>query len=146
MEKIESSDRSSADASVADNSDALPEWLKVPSKPFVIRLLLILNTLIFAAMSGVSGLKSLFIPSSQVLLHFGAAAGASTIIDGQFWRVATSAFVHIGFLHLMMNCYVIRDIGPLVERLYGWRKFLGIYLVSAMGAALTSLMFDPTWS
>ncbi len=133
LEKIESSDRSSADASVADNSDALPEWLKVPSKPFVIRLLLILNTLIFAAMSGVSGLKSLFIPSSQVLLHFGASSGASTIIDGQFWRVATSAFVHIGFLHLMMNCYVIWDIGPLVERLYGWRKFLGIYLVSAMG-------------
>jgi membrane associated rhomboid family serine protease/Flp pilus assembly protein TadD len=122
----------------------LPEWLKVTGKPVLIKALLILNTVMFAAMAGASGIKSMFIPSSQVLLHFGASSGASTIIDGEFWRAVSSAFVHIGFLHLMMNCYIIWDIGPLVVKLYGARKFMVIYLLSAVGASLTSLMFDPT--
>jgi rhomboid protease GluP len=95
-------------------------------------------------MAGASGIKSLFIPSSQVLLHFGASSGAATIIDGQFWRTATSAFVHIGFLHLMMNCYVLWDVGPLVEKLFGSRKFIVVYLLAALGASLSSLMFNPT--
>ena len=121
----------------------LPPWLKVTAKTRTVRALIVINTIIFAAMAGASGIKSLFIPSSQVLLHFGASSGASTIIDGQFWRVATSAFVHIGFLHLMMNCYVLWDVGPLVEKLFGSRKFIVVYLMAALGASLTSLMFNP---
>ncbi|HEY9777973.1 MAG TPA: rhomboid family intramembrane serine protease [Planktothrix sp.] len=122
----------------------LPDWLRVTKKPFAVQALVCINTLVFAAMAGISGIRSLFIPSSQVLLHFGASSGASTIVDGEFWRIFSSAFVHIGFLHLMMNCYVIWDVGPLVEKLYGARKFITIYLGAALGAALTSLMIDPT--
>jgi rhomboid protease GluP len=121
----------------------LPPWLKVTGKTRTVRALIVINTVIFAAMAGASGIKSLFIPSSQVLLHFGASSGAATIIDGQFWRTATSAFVHIGFLHLMMNCYVLWDVGPLVEKLFGSRKFIVIYLMAALGASLSSLMFNP---
>ncbi|MGH9550612.1 MAG: rhomboid family intramembrane serine protease, partial [Terriglobales bacterium] len=124
--------------------EVLPRWLRVSSKPPVVHALIVANTLMFAAMAGMTGIKSLYFPSSQVLLHFGASSGAATIIDGQFWRALTSAFVHFGFFHLMMNCYVLWDIGPLVEKLYGSRKFLVIYAMGALGAALSSLLFDPT--
>lgn len=122
----------------------LPEWLRVSAKPPVVHALVLANTIVFAMMAGTTGIKSLFIPSSQVLLHFGASSGAATIIDGQFWRTLTSAFVHIGFLHLMMNCYVLWDVGPLVEKLFGSRKFIAIYVMAALGASLCSLMTDPT--
>jgi membrane associated rhomboid family serine protease/Tfp pilus assembly protein PilF len=121
----------------------LPGWLKVAGKTPVVRAILLVNTVVFAAMTGCSGLKSLFIPSSQVLLHFGASSGAATIIDGQYWRIATSAFIHCGLLHLMMNSYVLWDVGPLVEKLFGSRRFIAIYALAALGASLSSLMFNP---
>lgn len=121
----------------------IAEWLQVKGKPQTIKALLVINTLWFATMAGLSGIRSLFIPTSQILLSFGASSGAATIVDGQFWRILTSPFLHIGFLHLMMNCYVLWDVGPLVERLYGWRKFLVVYIISALGASLISLLCNP---
>lgn len=73
------------------------------------------------------------------LLAFGAQNN-ELLRNGEWFRLITPAFVHIGLLHLIMNSYVLWTIGPLVEKLYGTSRFLGIYLLSAAGGSLASFI------
>ncbi|KAH0455436.1 hypothetical protein IEQ34_015468 [Dendrobium chrysotoxum] len=71
------------------------------------------------------------------LLLWGAKV--NTLIDkGQLWRLVTSAFLHANIGHLMVNCYSLNSIGPTVEQLSGPRRFLAVYLTSAIASSLMS--------
>ncbi len=70
--------------------------------------------------------------------------GANNIVlvkHGQIWRLITCAFLHVGFIHLLVNMYSLRVIGPSVEALIGKWKFVFIYLISSVSASLMSLVF-----
>ena len=70
--------------------------------------------------------------------------GANNIIlvkHGQIWRLITCAFLHVGLIHLLVNMYSLRVIGPSVEALIGKWKFVFIYLISSVSASLMSLVF-----
>jgi membrane associated rhomboid family serine protease len=57
----------------------------------------------------------------------------------QPWRLLTSAFLHAGIVHLVMNMLSILRYGPLLEGLYGTLRFAALYLVAAVvGSALSS--------
>ncbi len=73
------------------------------------------------------------------LLAFGAQNN-ELLQNGQWFRLITPAFVHIGLLHLIMNSYALWTIGPLVEKLYGSPRFLAIYLLTAAGGCLASFL------
>lgn len=73
------------------------------------------------------------------LLAFGAQ-NVELIRNGEWFRLITPAFVHIGLLHLGLNSYVLWTIGPLVEKLYGSARFLLIYLLTAIGGSLASFL------
>lgn len=73
------------------------------------------------------------------LLAFGAQNN-ELLQNGQWFRLITPAFVHIGLLHLIMNSYALWTIGPLVEKLYGSARFLAIYLLTAAGGCLASYL------
>ena len=60
------------------------------------------------------------------------------------WRLLTSAFLHVGLIHLFVNMYSLRVIGPSVEALIGKWKFIFIYLVSSISASLMSLVFTES--
>ncbi|HEY9788001.1 MAG TPA: rhomboid family intramembrane serine protease [Candidatus Obscuribacterales bacterium] len=97
---------------------------------------------VFAAMVVFSGWSTLSAPSSQTLINWGANYGSRTM-GGEYWRTITSAFVHIGILHLFMNMWVLTSVGPIVERLYGPSKFAVIYFCAAFGGSLLSLLLNP---
>jgi rhomboid protease GluP len=50
----------------------------------------------------------------------------------QWWRLLTCCFVHLGFIHLAANMYVLYSVGPILERLWGSVRFLLLYLVSGI--------------
>ncbi len=56
----------------------------------------------------------------------------------EYWRLLTVALVHGSIIHLGFNMYALWIIGPLVETLYGPRRFLGIYLVCAAAGSAAS--------
>lgn len=56
------------------------------------------------------------------------------------WTVVTYAFLHGGFLHLLFNMIVLYFFGPRLESRLGGNRFLGLYFVSAIVAALASLL------
>lgn len=65
------------------------------------------------------------------------------VADGEWWRILTSAFLHGGFIHFGLNMYILFLFGPLVERMYGHLEFLGIYLLSAAGGSVLTILVEP---
>ena len=84
----------------------------------------------------------LFSPRGETLVAWGANYGPLTL-DGQWWRLLTCTFVHIGIIHIGLNMWVLWDIGQLVERLTGNVGFLLLYLLSGLFGSLASVYWNP---
>ncbi len=67
-------------------------------------------------------------------------------LDGQWWRLLTCTFVHVGLIHIGLNMWVLWDIGQLIERLAGNVGFLLLYLLSGLFGSLASLYWNPACS
>ena len=64
--------------------------------------------------------------------------------SGEWWRVFTAAFLHIGPIHLVMNMLGLLIFGSELERQLGRARFLALYLLSALGGAAAIQLFgDP---
>lgn len=61
------------------------------------------------------------------------------ILDGELWRLLTSAFLHADIFHLLFNMLVLFWAGQRMEELYGAREFVSFYLLSAIAANLFRL-------
>lgn len=66
---------------------------------------------------------------------------APLVRAGQYYRLITSAFLHVGLFHLFFNCYALYVIGSEIETFYGKTKFLVLYLFSAITGGLMSMIF-----
>lgn len=107
-----------------------------PKKPIITVSLIIINVIIFILMY-------IFGKGSQdafTLIKFGAFQ-KDLILGGEYYRLITSAFLHIGIFHLLFNCYALYVIGRQLESFLGKIKFLIIYLVSALCGSLMSMIF-----
>ncbi len=102
--------------------------------------LIVINVLVFLVMvlNGVSP----FNPAPDQVLHWGAQFGPLTL-DGQWWRLFSSMFLHYGLLHLGLNMWCLWNLGLLAESLLGHWTFLAVYLATGIGADLLSLAWDP---
>ncbi|MDD3392621.1 MAG: rhomboid family intramembrane serine protease [Bacilli bacterium] len=108
-----------------------------PKKAYVTYGLITLNILIFFMMY-LFGNGSY---DSNTLLDFGASYGPF-IKNGEYYRLLSSAFLHIGLLHLTFNMYALYIIGKQLEGFYGPVKYLIIYLFSAITGNLLSILFS----
>jgi rhomboid protease GluP len=108
---------------------------------FITPAIIIINLIIFAAMlvSGVSPID----PNIEQLLKWGADYGPVTL-SGQWWRLLSCAFVHIGTLHLALNMWCLWLTGRLAERMFGNWTFLALYLFSGLGGSIASVWWNPT--
>jgi membrane associated rhomboid family serine protease len=70
--------------------------------------------------------------STQVNYRLGASLPLPYDI-GQPWRFITAIFLHGSILHIVFNMWVLMDIGPMVEELYGSARYFFLYV--ATGAA-----------
>src|SRR6266404_89668 len=99
-----------------------------------------INVAVFLAMylAGVSPTD----PNTAQLQHWGANFGPLTLA-GQWWRLLSNVFVHIGILHLGLNMWALWNVGALAERLYGRWTYLYLYLFSGIAGSLASLAWHP---
>ena len=81
-------------------------------------------------------------PDAQSCVEYGANLKPLTF-GGQWWRLATSAFIHFGIKHLVMNMMCLYSIGGLLERLMGHAKMVELYLLTAITGSLASCVFHP---
>ena len=68
---------------------------------------------------------------------------ASSVAQGEWWRIFTSAFFHLGLLHLAFNMYVLYMYGQIAEHLYGRIEFAVIYLLCAASGSVLTILVDP---
>lgn len=74
-------------------------------------------------------------PSTEELLKWGANALPYTM-DSEPWRLASSAFLHIGLMHLLFNGFAMYFFGQIAEPMFGSAKFLALFLLAAIGGNL----------
>ena len=74
-------------------------------------------------------------PSTAELLKWGANALPYTM-DKEPWRLASSAFLHIGLMHLLFNGFAMYFFGQIAEPMFGSAKFLALFLLAAIGGNL----------
>ncbi|GLY09956.1 rhomboid family intramembrane serine protease [Pseudobacillus badius] len=83
--------------------------------------------------------------NSATLIYFGAKYNP-LILEGEWWRFITPVFLHIGFLHLLMNTFALYFLGTAVEKIYGRFRFLFIYLFAGFAGTLASFVISPSLS
>lgn len=79
----------------------------------------------------------------SVVYRMGAIHRPS-ILGGEWQRLIAAPFLHFGFLHLAMNAWAQWSLGAPIEFLVGSRGFFALWVVSALGASLTSLFFNDS--
>jgi membrane associated rhomboid family serine protease len=109
-------------------------------RAFVTPTLIALNVAVFIVMA-IAGV-SIIQPTNAALIHWGADFGPLTT-HGQWWRLLTAAFVHVGLMHIAFNMWAFFSGGIFTERLFGNVGFLTLYLLSAIGGNLASVAWQP---
>ena len=94
-----------------------------------------INLLLFLLMRGST--------DSSVLLQFGAKYGPA-IFAGEYWRLFSAMFLHIGLMHLAFNSYALYALGQEVERFFGRGRFLTLYLLCGLLSVAVSYMASST--
>jgi membrane associated rhomboid family serine protease len=108
------------------------------SLPPVTQALIVINVLVFVA-------ESLFgdvLIGYFALWPFGATSLTGAMAGFQPWQLLTYSFLHAGFWHIFLNMLALYMFGGQLERLWGSRRFLNLYLASVIAAAITQLIFS----
>ncbi|HWQ31760.1 MAG TPA: rhomboid family intramembrane serine protease [Blastocatellia bacterium] len=68
------------------------------------------------------------------------SAQRGAIVDGQYWRLVTYAFLHGGIMHILFNSLALIQAGRLAEEAFGRAKFICLYLVAAVCGGLAAFI------
>jgi membrane associated rhomboid family serine protease len=139
--------RAGVDTSTWDRGELIRGVLLNPSRPVVTSAIFLLNVLVFLVGMGMviraqKPLEKYVYGSDVETIDATGAVNAFQVLDGQWWRLITSCFVHVGLLHLAVNMYALYIFGPLVERLFGHWRFLAIYLIAGFGGSCIGVLFQ----
>ena len=64
------------------------------------------------------------------------------VLQGQYYRLFTSMFLHFGVYHLLFNMYALSVIGPAVDYVCGTVIFLVVYIGSGLLGNAATMFFD----
>ncbi len=115
----------------------------IPHARFTTTLIMLINTGLYIAMvlysmkSGRGGLQAL---DGGTLINFGAMY-PPYIHAGQWWRLVTAGFLHGGIIHILMNSWVLFDLGAQTEEFFGTSRMIVIYFAATVGGFWVSEHF-----
>jgi rhomboid protease GluP len=122
----------------------------IPHARFTTVVILLINTGLYAAMAlhsvqssgGRGGVMDL---DSRTLFDFGAKFRPA-IQAGEWWRLITAGFLHGGVMHILMNSWVLFDLGTQVEESYGTSRYVVLYIFSTFTGFYASYLWSPSLS
>ena len=100
----------------------------------VVGILLLINIFYFFILELNGGSKNWL-----TLVYYGAKEGIS-ISRGEYWRLFTPIFMHIGFFHLIVNSIGLIVFGPIMEKIFGPLRFTIIYILSGVWGNIFSFI------
>src|SRR5271168_4839653 len=111
-------------------------WASAPATYTLVGI----NCAVYVAM--VLGGVSASNPTVLDLVHWGANFGGY-VLAGQWWRLLTAAFVHVGILHLATNMWCLWNLGLLGEPLLGPAGVVAVYVLTGVAGNLLSVAVHP---
>ena len=105
--------------------------------PYVTVSLIVINLLLFLLMFGVNNCMI----DGNILIEFGGLF-KPLVLNGEYFRIFSSMFLHASILHVLINMYSLYIIGSQLESVLGKLKFFIIYIISGLCGSLMSLIFD----
>ncbi len=106
---------------------------KVPIVTYIIMAICIVLFIMMEVFSGGS-------TNGSTLLKYGANLDA-LVKEGEYYRLFTCMFLHIGIMHLACNMYSLYVVGREVESLFGKIKYIIIYVLSGIFGSIMSIAF-----
>ena len=100
----------------------------IPQVRFTTMMILLINFGLFVA--------EMISPQTH-LSQYGASL-PWPYLHGEWWRLVTAGFLHGGILHILMNSWVLFDLGAEVEAIYGTSRLIVFYFVSTVAGFLAS--------
>ncbi len=131
------SGRSSSPPQQQAGSRLLAGWAYAPATYILIGI----NIAVYLAMTlkGVSWWS----PTAADILRWGANRGANEILYGQWWRLLTATFVHVGIIHIGTNMWCLWNLGLLGEPLLGTFGMFAVYMLTGIAGNLLSSGVEP---
>lgn len=101
-------------------------------------ILIAINLLVYAVMvlRGVNYIN----PAVKDIINWGGNVKFN-VTGGEWWRLITALFVHIGIFPLLVNTWGLYFIGLVVEPILGKLKFLIAYLCTGVVAGVVSILW-----
>ncbi len=115
----------------------------IPAARFTTSLILVINFGLYIACviyAMQSGRGTGFDLDGRTIVRFGASYPPFNLA-GQWWRLITAGFLHGGIMHILMNSWVLFDLGAQVEEMFGQRRMIVIYIVSTITGFAASTMW-----
>lgn len=116
----------------------------IPHAHFTTVIILLINFGLYVATALYSALGGGDI-DGRTLIAFGAKFNL-LIWNGEWWRLITAGFLHGGLLHIMMNSWVLFDLGAQVEEAYGASRLIVIYFVATVFGFAASTLWSAAIS
>jgi membrane associated rhomboid family serine protease len=110
------------------------------TRPIVVPTLIALNAAVFAwtAVEASSATRNAM---SGLFREWALVPGL--VQFGEWWRVLTSGFLHIGPIHLLFNMMALWVLGRDLETVLGRGRFLAIYVIALLGGSAAVMLFYP---
>ena len=113
-----------------------PMTLSLPPFTKAVTWLLGINTGVYLLMELLPLLRLGVVP---VFIGYYCALTPVDVVHGQIWQLVTYSFLHAGFLHLFGNMLGLWMFGSAIESAWGTRRFLELYWIGVVGAAVTTV-------
>jgi membrane associated rhomboid family serine protease len=110
---------------------------------YVTITIIAINVLVFLADSLLSGGGGFDVFGYGGSLVDAGAVYGPAVAAGEWWRLLTSAFLHLGLLHIAFNMYALWLFGPIIEQLYGHLEYLVLYVLCALGGSVLTILAAP---
>jgi membrane associated rhomboid family serine protease len=110
---------------------------------YVTWLIIAINVAVFLVDGALAGGGSFNIMGGGGPLVEAGAVSRPAVLAGEWWTLLTSAFLHLGLLHIGFNMYALWLFGPIIEQLYGHLEYLVLYLLCALGGSVLTIIAAP---
>lgn len=109
--------------------------MKLLKTPLTIGLIII-NLIVYLTMI-VNGVD-LFLPASRTIVDWGGIFDPF-VVKGEWWRLVSSMFIHIGCIHLVLNVVTLYSLGKTFEVKYGTLCLFMVYFTSGIAGGIASV-------
>jgi membrane associated rhomboid family serine protease len=121
----------------------------VPTRhePFVTWGLITINVVIFLWQLRLNDRELAIFLARYALIPariFSVEHSPSGFSSSAYLSLLTNTFLHGGWLHLVLNMWMLWLFGPAVEDRHGHGRFLVFYIICGVLASMTYALFDPT--